>query len=123
MTPDEALKAAEAGAAAVAVSNHGGRVLDHTPGTADALPAIASKVKGKVVILVDGCVRSGADVLKYLALGADAVMVGRHVLRAAYGGGPDGVALFMNRMRSELQAAMVMTGVPTVAKIDRSIIA
>ena len=67
--------------------------------------------------------QSGADVLKYLALGADLVMVGRHVLRAAYGGGPDGVALFMNRMRSELQSAMVMTGVPTVAKIDRSIIA
>ncbi len=123
MTLDDALRCVDAGVAGIAVSNHGGRRLDHTPGTAEVLPAIAAKLKGKIPILTDGCVQSGADVLKYLALGADLVMVGRHVLRAAYGGGPDGVALFMNRMRSELQSAMVLTGVPTVAKIDRSIIA
>ncbi len=87
MTPDEALKAGEAGAAGIVVSNHGGRVLDHTPGTAEVLPAIADKVKGKMVILTDGCVRYGNDVLKFLALGADAVMIGRHLLRAAYGAG------------------------------------
>ncbi len=122
MTPDDAIRCVEAGVAGIAVSNHGGRRLDHTPGVAEVLPAVASKVKGKVAILADGCVQSGADVLKYLALGADVVMVGRHLLRAAYGGGPEGVALFMNSMRREFENAMVLTGVPTVAKVDRSII-
>jgi hypothetical protein len=94
MTPDEALKAAEAGAAGIVVSNHGGRVLDHTPGTAGVLPAIADMVKGKMVIFVDGCVHHGNDVIKYMVVGADAVLVGRHRMRAAYGGGREGVALF-----------------------------
>ena len=106
----------------IAVSNHGGRRQDHTPGTAEVLPAIAAKLKGKIPILTDGCVASGTDVLKYLALGADVVMVGRHILRAAYGGGAEGVALFMNRMRTELQSAMVLTGVASVSKIDSRII-
>jgi isopentenyl diphosphate isomerase/L-lactate dehydrogenase-like FMN-dependent dehydrogenase len=86
------------------------------------LPAIAAKFKGKIPILADGCVATGADVLKYLALGADAVMVGRHILRAAYGGGPEGVALFMNRMRSEFASAMLATGVASVSQIDSSIL-
>lgn len=122
MTPDDAMRCVEAGVAGIAVSNHGGRRLDHTPGVAEVLPAVASKVKGKVVILADGCVRSGAEVLKYVALGADAVMVGRHLLRAAYGSGAEGVALFMNTMRREFESAMVLTGVPSVSKIDRSIV-
>ena len=104
MTLDDALRCVDAGVAGIAVSNHGGRRLDHTPGTAEVLPAIAAKLKGKIPILTDGCVQSGADVLKYLALGADVVMVGRHVLRAAYGGGPDGVALFMNRCEASYRA-------------------
>ncbi|MCX6618882.1 MAG: alpha-hydroxy-acid oxidizing protein, partial [Acidobacteria bacterium] len=111
------------GVAGIAVSNHGGRRLDHTPGTADVLPAIAAKLKGKIPILADGCVQYGYDMLKYLALGADVVMVGRHLLRAAYGAGADGVALFMNRMRAEFQSAMVLTGVPTVSAINPSIVA
>ena len=122
MTLDDAMRCMDAGVAGIAVSNHGGRRQDHTAGTAEVLPAVASKLKGKIPILTDGCVASGTDVLKYLALGADLVMVGRHILRAAYGGGADGVALFMNRMRAELQAAMVLTGVPSVAKIDSKII-
>ena len=122
MTLDDAMRCMDAGVAGIAVSNHGGRRQDHTAGTAEVLSAVASKLKGKIPILTDGCVASGTDVLKYLALGADLVMVGRHVLRAAYGGGADGVALFMNRMRAELQAAMVLTGVPSVAKIDSKII-
>ncbi|HYW46598.1 MAG TPA: alpha-hydroxy-acid oxidizing protein [Bryobacteraceae bacterium] len=122
MTPDDALRCVDAGVAGIAVSNHGGRRQDHTPGTAEVLPAVAAKVKGQVPILTDGCVSSGTDVLKYLALGADVVMVGRHILRAAYGGGPGGVALFMNRMRSEFQSAMVLTGVPTVSKINSGIL-
>ena len=122
-TPEDALLAGEAGAAGICVSNHGGRVLDHTAGTADVLPAIADKVKGKMVILVDGCVHYGTDVLKYVALGADAVLVGRHLWRAAHGGGRDGVALFMKTMRDELTAAMVLTDVPNVAAISRNVLA
>jgi len=123
MTPEDALLAGEAGAAGICVSNHGGRVLDHTPGTADVLPAIADKVKRKMVILVDGCVHYGDDVLKYVALGADAVLVGRHLIRAAFGDGRQGVALFMKTMRDELEAAMVVTAVPNVAAINHHILA
>ena len=122
MTPDEALKAAETGAAGIVVSNHGGRVLDHTPGTADVLPAIADKVKGKMTIFVDGCVRHGVDVIKYMALGADAVLVGRHLVRAARGGGRDGVALFMRTMRDEMEMGMVMTGISSVSQISRKLL-
>src|SRR5512133_499853 len=106
MTPDEAIKCADTGVSAIVVSNHGGRRLDHTPGTAELLPEIAARLKGRIPIFVDGCVHSGYDVLKYLGLGADLVMVGRHILRAAYGGGADGVSLFMNRMRGEFERAM-----------------
>jgi isopentenyl diphosphate isomerase/L-lactate dehydrogenase-like FMN-dependent dehydrogenase len=123
MTPDDALLAGEAGAAGICVSNHGGRVLDHTPSTAEVLPAIVDKVKGKMVILVDGCVHYGTDVLKYVALGADAVLVGRHLWRAAHGGGRPAVALFMKTMRDEMTAAMVLTAVPNVASISRNILA
>ncbi|MGA2709669.1 MAG: alpha-hydroxy-acid oxidizing protein [Steroidobacteraceae bacterium] len=123
MTPEDALLAGEAGAAGICVSNHGGRVLDHSLATADALPAIADKVKGKMVILVDGCVHYGTDVLKYLASGADAVLVGRHLWRAAHGGGREGVKLFMQTMHDELTAAMVLTAVPNVAAINRDILA
>jgi isopentenyl diphosphate isomerase/L-lactate dehydrogenase-like FMN-dependent dehydrogenase len=122
MTVDEALKASEAGAAAICVSNHGGRVLDHTPGTAEVLPAIAEKVKGRMFIFVDGTVKYGHDVLKYVALGADAVMVGRHVVRGAHGGGREGVALVMNRMRQELVDAMVLTGCADAKAISRGIL-
>jgi len=122
MTADDALRCVDAGVAGIAVSNHGGRRQDHSAGAAEVLPAIAAKLKGKVPILADGCVSSGTDVLKYLALGADVVMVGRHILRAAYGGSPEGVALFMNRMRSEFQNAMLLTGVPTVPRIGSSIL-
>jgi isopentenyl diphosphate isomerase/L-lactate dehydrogenase-like FMN-dependent dehydrogenase len=123
MTPEDAVLAAEAGAAGIVVSNHGGRVLDYTPGTAKVLPAIAKKVGGKMVILVDGCVHYGTDVLKYLALGADGVLVGRHLVRAAFGGGRKGVALFMETMRKEMEAAMVMVGAANVRAVNRSILA
>jgi isopentenyl diphosphate isomerase/L-lactate dehydrogenase-like FMN-dependent dehydrogenase len=123
MTPEDALLAGEAGAAGICVSNHGGRVLDFSAATADVLPAIADKVKGKMVILADGCVHYGNDVLKYVALGADAVLVGRHLWRAAHGGGRQGVALFMQTMHDELTAAMVLTAAPNVAAINRDILA
>ena len=92
MTPDDAHRAIDAGCDAIVVSNHGGRVLDHCPGTATVLPAIADAVRGKITILADGAVRDGVDVLKMLALGADAVLVGRPLCIAAIGGGVEGVA-------------------------------
>ncbi len=122
MTADEAEEAVLAGAAAVVVSNHGGRVLDCTPGAADVLPAIASRIKGKAVIFVDGGVRSGADVLKLLAMGADAVLVGRPLVIAAFGGGREGVALYLNQLKSELLQAMLLTGTADVKQVPASIL-
>jgi 4-hydroxymandelate oxidase len=92
MCVEDAVAALNAGADAIVVSNHGGRILDHTPGTADVLPEIVSAVKGKALILVDGGIRTGYDVLKMLALGADGVLIGRDIIRAAVGGGKEGVA-------------------------------
>ena len=110
MTPDDAEACWQAGVDAIVVSNHGGRALDYTPGTAEVLPYIAEAVKGKMTVLVDGGIRSGADVLKMLALGADAVLVGRPLAIGAVGGGADGVQLVLNKMAGELRAAMTLTG-------------
>ena len=115
MTPEEAALAVEIGADAIVVSNHGGRVLDFTPGTAEVLPAVAAAVRGRIPVLADGGVRSGGDVLKMLALGADAVLVGRPFAIAAMGGGAEGVRACAEKLREELAAAMVLTGTPTVA--------
>lgn len=109
MCVEDAIAAYEAGAAAIVVSNHGGRVLDHTPGTADVLPQIVNKIKGKIKIFVDGGVRTGYDVLKMLALGAEAVLIGRDIVRAAVGGGIKGVQIHMDYMMKTLGKAMKMT--------------
>ena len=122
MTVDEAETAVAAGAAAIVVSNHGGRVLDFTPGAAEVLPAIAARVKGKAIIFADGGVRSGADVLKLLALGADAVLVGRPMVVAAFGGGREGVALVLNQLKNELLQAMLLTGTADVKQVSASIL-
>jgi 4-hydroxymandelate oxidase len=123
MTPDEAERAIEAGAAAIVVSNHGGRVLDSTPGTAEVLPLIAERVKGRLTLFVDGGIRSGGDVLKMLALGADAVLVGRPLAIGAFGGGREGVALLLNKMKSELVQAMLLTGTQGAKNVSRTILA
>ncbi|SFJ67284.1 FMN-dependent dehydrogenase, includes L-lactate dehydrogenase and type II isopentenyl diphosphate isomerase [Desulfomicrobium apsheronum] len=122
MTPEDAALALQAGADAIVVSNHGGRVLDHTPGTAEVLPAIAEKMKGKLGIIVDGGIRAGADVLKMLALGADAVMIGRPFSIAAMGGLTEGVVAYSETLRTELMQAMVMTGTESVAKISPALL-
>ena len=122
MTVDEAEAAVAAGAAAIVVSNHGGRVLDFTPGAAEVLPAIAARVKGKAIIFADGGVRSGADVLKLLALGADAVLVGRPMVVAAFGGGREGVALVLNQLKNELLQAMLLTGTADVKQVPATIL-
>ena len=122
MTVDEAEAAERAGAAAIVVSNHGGRVLDSVPGAAEVLPEIADRVKGEMIIFADGGVRSGTDVLKLLALGADAVLIGRPMITAAYGGGREGVALALNQLKNELLQAMLLTGTADVGQVARSIL-
>lgn len=118
MTAEDAEACVAAGVDAIVVSNHGGRALDHVPGTAEVLPYIAEAVKGKITILVDGGIRSGGDVLKMLALGADAVLIGRPAAIGAVGGGADGVALVFNKLAGELRAAMVLTGTADVAGVS-----
>lgn len=122
MTPDEAENAVNAGAAAIVVSNHGGRILDSTPGAAEVLPEIAARIKGKAIIFADGGVRSGVDVLKLLALGADAVLVGRPLVIAAFGGGREGVALYLKQLKNELLQAMLLTGTQDVKRVSPDII-
>ncbi|WP_167941952.1 alpha-hydroxy-acid oxidizing protein [Desulfobaculum xiamenense] len=122
MTVDEAELAITVGADAIVVSNHGGRVLDHTPGTAEVLPDIAEAVHGRICIIVDGGVRDGVDVLKMLALGADLVMIGRPFAVAAIGGGQEGVAAYVAALKAQLTQAMVLTGCANVAEADRRIL-
>lgn len=122
MTVEDAILAAEAGADAIVVSNHGGRVLDFTPGTAAVLPAISASLNKKLTIFVDGGVRTGADILKMLALGADAVMLGRPFSIAAMGGLQKGVEALIAKLKSELKQAMVLTGTESIEKISPSII-
>lgn len=110
MTPDQAELAVQVGASAIVVSNHGGRVLDHMPSTASVLPDIARAVNGKLLVFVDGGIRTGDDALKALALGADAVLVGRPLMIAAVGAQAEGVSLYVRRMEKELRKAMLLTG-------------
>jgi len=117
MTVEGAKKAVEAGAKAIVVSNHGGRVQGGVPSTAEVLPAIAEAVKGQITILVDGGIRSGVDVFRALALGADAVLIGRPVLTAIYGGETEGYNVYMNKIMSELKGTMTMCGAATLKDI------
>lgn len=123
MCPEDALLAAEAGVAAVVVSNHGGRVLDSTPGTADVVAEIADALaESGTMVLADGGIRTGYDVLKMLALGAKAVLVGRDVIRAAVGAGSQGVRLQMAYLKSTLEKAMLMTGCPSLGHVSAEIL-
>lgn len=122
MTPDEAELAVAAGVDAIVVSNHGGRVLDQTPGVADVLPAIAEKVKGKVALLADGGVRSGVDVLKMLALGADAVLIGRPFVAASFGGQSEGVKAYVDSIAADLKSSMILTGCNSIQDINSRIL-
>lgn len=122
MTVADAEKAVESGAAAIVVSNHGGRVLDHTPGTADVLPVIAAAVGAKITVIADGGIRNGYDALKMLALGAKAVLVGRDVVRAAVGAQTQGVRAQMQYLQEDLAKAMKMTGCETLACISSATI-
>ncbi|WP_026895102.1 alpha-hydroxy-acid oxidizing protein [Clostridiisalibacter paucivorans] len=120
MTSDEAQMAVDAGAKAIVISNHGGRILDHTPGVAEVLPEIAKKVKGKITILADGGIRSGVDVFKMLALGADGVLIGRPIIMGAFGGYTEGVEMVLNSMKQELLKTMILTGCNNINDIDNT---
>ena len=123
MTVRGALKAKEAGAAAIVVSNHGGRVLDQCPATAEVLPAIVDALKGSgVKVLVDGGIRSGVDVFKALAMGADAVIIARPFVSAVYGGAEEGVKLYIDKIGGELADTMSMCGAKTLSDITRDMI-
>ena len=122
MTVKGARKALEAGAAGIVVSNHGGRVQDGVPATAEVLPAIADAVKGQLVILVDGGIRTGLDVCRALALGADACILARPYVTAVYGGGAEGVRVLTEKLQGELADTMAMCGVHSLGEISRDLI-
>ena len=122
MTVAGAQKALEAGAKGIVVSNHGGRVLDQCPSSAEVLPAIADAVGSKMTILVDGGIRSGMDVFKALALGADGVLIGRPFINMIYGAGAEGVKVYVEKLKAELADTMAMCGAHSLADIKRSMI-
>ncbi|OPJ55171.1 alpha-hydroxy-acid oxidizing protein [Alkalithermobacter paradoxus] len=120
MCVEDALLAVEAGVDAIVVSNHGGRVLNHSLGVADVLSDIVKAVGGKITILADGNVREGTDILKYIALGADAVLVARPIIWGAYGGYDEGVKLVIDNFKNELKQAMILTGCKDIKSIDNT---
>ncbi len=122
MTVRGALKAIEAGADAIVVSNHGGRVLDQTPATAEVLPAIVEAVQGKCKILVDGGIRDGVDIFKALALGADGVIIARPFVQAVYGAEDEGVEALVSKLEGELKDTMAMCGAHNLSEIRKSMI-
>ncbi|MCY1343919.1 4-hydroxymandelate oxidase [compost metagenome] len=122
MNPRDAARAVEQGVAGIVVSNHGGRTLDGMPATLDALPAVVRAVEGKVPVLLDGGIRRGTDVFKALALGANAVMIGRPYVHGLATAGASGVAHVLHLLRTELEVAMALAGCPDLRAIDASLI-
>ena len=120
--PDDGRAAVAAGADGIVVSNHGGRQLDGALSTARALPAVADAVGGRTTILADGGVRSGLDVVRMLALGADGVLLGRAWAYALAAGGEKAVAHMLELVRAEIRVAMALTGATSIAAIDRSLV-
>lgn len=118
----DAEKAVSAGIAGLVVSNHGARNLDTLPATIDALPRVVDAVKDRMPLLLDGGVRRGTDVLKALALGASAVLIGRPYLYGLAAQGADGVARVITMLRTELEMAMALIGRRTMKDIDRTVL-
>jgi len=119
LDPDDARDAVKFGADGIVVSNHGGRQLDGVPSTARALPAIADAVQGELKILADSGIRSGLDVVRMLALGADAVLLGRAFVYALAAQGEAGVANLLDLVAKEMRVAMTLTGARRIADIGR----
>ncbi len=122
MTPRGAEKAMEAGVQGIVVSNHGGRVQDQCPAPAEVLPFIAKVAKGQIKVFVDGGIRTGTDVFKALALGADAVLIARPFVTAVYGGQEEGVAAYVDKIGAELRDTMMMCGASSVDEITDEMI-
>ena len=119
MTPEGAKKAVETGAKAIVVSNHGGRVQGACPSTCEVLPSIVEAVGGKIKIFVDGGIRSGVDVFRAIALGADGVLIARPVVNMIIGGGAEGLGVYMDKIIGELKSTMVMCGCGSLKDITR----
>lgn len=122
LTAEDAARAVQAGVDGIVVSNHGGRQLDGVPASIDALPEVVDAADGRLEVLMDGGVRRGTDVLKALALGARAVCIGRPYLWALAAAGEEGVRDVLRILREELMLAMALSGRPSVAAIDRSLV-
>jgi 4-hydroxymandelate oxidase len=122
LNPDDAERAVQAGVAGIIVSNHGGRNLDTVPATIDILPEVTARVAGRIPVLVDGGIRRGTDILKALAFGATAVLIGRPYLYGLAVEGAPGVARIINILRREFEMAMALSGRSTLASIDPSLI-
>ncbi|XP_057505229.1 peroxisomal (S)-2-hydroxyacid oxidase GLO4-like [Actinidia eriantha] len=120
LTPEDAIKAVEAGIAGIVVSNHGARQLDYSPATITVLEQVVHAVGGKIPVLFDGGVRRGTDVFKALALGAQAVMVGRPIIFGLAAKGEHGVRRVIEMLKDELELTMALSGCPTVKDITRS---
>ncbi len=118
----DADRAIDAGASGIIVSNHGGRNLDTAPATIDALPEIADRVRGRVPLLIDGGIRRGTDIIKCVALGADAVLIGRPYCFGLALDGAAGVQRVIEILRAELEVAMQLIGRRTLAEVDRSVL-
>jgi L-lactate dehydrogenase (cytochrome) len=122
MDGEDARRAADVGADAVVVSNHGGRQLDGAPSTISVLPQVAAALQGRCEVLFDGGIMSGQDILKALARGARGCLVGKAFLYALASGGQAGVALGIDLMRRELSISMALAGATDVEKVDRSLL-
>jgi isopentenyl diphosphate isomerase/L-lactate dehydrogenase-like FMN-dependent dehydrogenase len=122
LTAEDARLAVERGVDAVVVSNHGGRQLDGVVATIEALPEVAEAVKGRIPVLMDGGIRRGTDILKALALGAKAILIGRPYVWGLAAFGPVGVQRVVELLRAELVLSMGLAGKPDLASIDRSLV-
>jgi 4-hydroxymandelate oxidase len=122
LSADDAALALDHGAAGIIVSNHGGRTLDTLPAAFDALPAVVDRVAGRAPVLIDGGIRRGTDVLKCIAMGASAVLVGRPVLYGLAVAGALGVSHVLRLLRDELEVAMALAGCRTLADADRRLL-
>ncbi len=122
MTVNGAIKAKQAGAKGIVVSNHGGRVLDQCPSTVEVLEDIVNAVGNDMKIFVDGGIRTGTDIFKALALGADAVIIARPFVTAVYGGEDEGVLTYINKLESELKDTMSMCGAYEIKDINKDML-
>jgi isopentenyl diphosphate isomerase/L-lactate dehydrogenase-like FMN-dependent dehydrogenase len=122
LTADDARRAVDAGAAAVVVSNHGGRQLDGLPASLQQLPEVVTAVRGQAEVLMDGGIRRGSDVIKAICLGARAVLVGRAYAYGLAAAGTDGVARALNILRADLERTLRLLGCPSITALDRSFI-